>query len=174
MRTRLKIGLLIASAFSGCQQGGSSGSSAPIASAEASSDTAIRSAIRAHLAHNANLNPNAFDTQVKRVTLDGDDAQAEVEFHVKNGSGVMELTYALSRQNGGWSVVDSSPTGSNFSHPQLSPPQTAPPNAARSGDLSIFRAMDNFRGGAATPTQKLPPGHPPITKTTKDIPPQRP
>lgn len=171
MRTRLKIGLLIASAFSGCQQSGSSGPDAPIASADASPDTAIRSAIRAHLAHNANLNPNAFDTEVKRVALDGDHAQVEVEFRVKNGSGVMQLTYALTRQNGAWSVAESTPIGSNFSHPQLNPGQAAAPNGVASADSSIFRTMDNFNRRAE---QKLPLGHPPINATPKDSPPQTP
>ena len=174
MRMRLKMGLLMASAASlpGCQRG-SSATSAPIALADASPDTAIRTAIRAHLAHNANLNPNAFDTEVKRVTLDGDRAQAEVEFHVKNGPGVMQLTYALARQNGAWAVVESTPMGSNFSHPQVNPAQATAPNGGRNDDSSIFHTMDNFHSGGS-PTQKLPPGHPPITATPKGGAPQTP
>jgi hypothetical protein len=176
MTIRSKMLLLIASAavFWGCRQRGNSGTSAPIALADASPGTAIRSAILAHLARNAGLNPNAFDTEVKRVTLDGDRAQAEVEFHVKNGSGVMQLTYALTRHNGAWSVVESTPMGSNFSHPQLNATQAAPPNAGTSADSSIFRTMDNFHGTPMSPTRKLPPGHPPIAATPKESAPQTP
>lgn len=132
-------------------------------SADAGVNTGIATAIRAHLAHNSNLNPNAFDTEVKRVTMDGDHAQAEVEFHVKNGPGVMQLTYALVRQNGAWSVVESTPKGSNFSHPQVNGTQAAQPGTGSSSDRSIFRTMDNFHGG--TPAQELPAGHPPTKPT---------
>jgi len=45
----------------------------------------IRIAIEAHLAQKGTLNLKAFDTVVKHVTLQGDRAQAQVEFHVKNG-----------------------------------------------------------------------------------------
>ena len=133
-------------------------------SADTTVDTGIATAIRAHLTHNSNLNPNAFDTEVKRVTMDGDHAQAEVEFHVKNGPGVMQLTYALVRQNGAWSVVESTPKGSNFSHPQVNGTPAAQPGTASSSDRSIFRAMDNFHAGA-TPAQELPAGHPPVKPT---------
>ena len=176
MTIRSKMLLLLASAavFSACRQRGNSGTTAPIAFADASPGTAIRSAILAHLAHNAGLNPNAFDTEVKRVTLDGDRAQAEVEFHVKNGSGVMQLTYALTRHNGAWSVVESTPMGGNFSHPQLNATQAAPPNPGTGADSSIFRTMDNFHGAPMSPARKLPPGHPPITAAPKEGAPQTP
>lgn len=169
------IALLVAVApLWGCGQQGNSAASAPFSSANASPEDAIRGAIRARVAHNSNLNPNAFDIKVKDVTLDGDRAQAQVEFQVKNGSGVMQLTYVLAKQNGAWSVVDSTPVGSNFSHPQLNQAQAAPPNSGVSGDSSIFRTMDNFNHHASTPTQKLPPGHPPINTTPKSSPSQAP
>ena len=85
----------------------------------------------------------------------------------------MQLTYALTKQNGAWAVVESTPKGSNFSHPQMNEAQTNVPNAATSGDASIFRTMDNH-GSAGAPAQKLPPGHPPINSTSKDNPAQKP
>lgn len=169
------VALLLAVAlWCGCRQRGDSRSSTPIPSASTGPEEAIRAAVRARVAHNSNLNPNAFDTVVKSVTLDGDHAQAEVEFHVKNGPGVMELTYALTKHNGAWSVVESQPLGSNFAHPQLNPAQAAAPNAGASRDSSIFRTMDNFHGGSAAPAPKLPPGHPPIVATRKSGLPQTP
>src|SRR5712671_2624973 len=53
----------------------------------ANTDNEIRIAIEAHLAHKGTLNLKAFDTVMKQVTLKGDHAQAQVEFHVKNGGG---------------------------------------------------------------------------------------
>jgi hypothetical protein len=164
--------LVFISPLCGCQQSRNSGTTAP--SANAGPEDAIRAAIRARLAHNSNLNPSAFDTEVKSVTLEGDHAQAQVEFHVKNGPGVMQLTYALAKQNGAWSVVESTPLGSNFSHPQPNQAQSAAPNTAPSGDSSIFRTMDNFHTGVTAPAQKLPPGHPPINGASSGNPSQTP
>src|SRR5689334_5364876 len=59
-----------------------------------SSEDGIRTAIQAHLAHKGTLNLQAFDTDVKQVTIQGDHAQAEVEFRLKGGPGAMQLTYA--------------------------------------------------------------------------------
>ena len=163
MRARSVVVVLVCgAALLGCQQHGSSGPSVPIAPAETSPESAIRTAIRARLAHNTNLNPDAFDTDVKRVTIDGDRAQADVEFHVKSGSGVMQLTYALAKQNGAWAIVESVPMSSNFSHPQVGQSPAVQRNARTGGDSSIFRTMDNFHGATTSPGQKLPPGHPPV------------
>ena len=175
MRARSVFVLLVcAAALSGCQQHAGSGRNAPVASAEASPESAIRTAIRARLAHNTNLNPDAFDMDVKRVTIDGDRAQADVEFHVKSGAGVMQMTYALAKQNGAWAVVESTPMGSNFSHPQGGQTPAVQRNAGTGGDSSIFRTMDDFHGAANSPAQKLPPGHPPVNATPPSSPAQVP
>jgi hypothetical protein len=164
MKSRIAITLLVSVAIlAGCQQRANSLSGAPaVTSAEASPNDAIRTAIQAHLAHNGSLNLKSFDTDVKQVTIDRDRAQAQVEFHVKNGSGTMQLTYALAKRDGAWSVVESTPRGSNFSHPTLDKAQAPAAGGTMGGDSAIFRALDNFHGGAATSPQNLPPGHPPI------------
>src|ERR1700687_4114575 len=129
MRSKIAITLFLCAVAVGCQQSGNSVSRAPaVASADAGQNDAIRSAIQAHLAHNGNLSLNSFDTEVKQVTFDGDHAQAQVEFHAKNGPGTMQLTYALAKRDGAWSVVESTPGGSNFSPPGLDKSQ--PPAAA--------------------------------------------
>src|SRR6266550_4253635 len=73
----------------------------------ANTDNEIRIAIEAHLAHKGTLNLKAFDTVMKQVTLKGDHAQAQVEFHVKNGPGMMQLTYDLQKTGGAWTVIES-------------------------------------------------------------------
>jgi hypothetical protein len=159
----------------GCQQHANSVSGAPVVtSADASPNDAIRTAIQAHLAHNGNLNLKSFDTDVKQVTIDSDHAQAQVEFHVKNGSGAMQLTYKLEKRDGGWAVVESKPVGSNFSHPALDKAQAPAAGGTMGSDSAIFRALDNFHGAAATPPQKLPPGHPPVGAPPKGGAPQTP
>jgi hypothetical protein len=82
----------------------------------------------------------------------------------------MQLTYTLAKRDGAWSVVESAPGGSNFSHPALDKTRTPAVSGTMGGDSAIFRALDNFHGGAATSPQNLPPGHPPIAASQKDKP----
>jgi hypothetical protein len=124
-----------------------------------SPEDSIRTAIQAHLAHRGTLNLQAFDTEVKQVTIQGDHAQAEVEFHVKGGPGVMQLTYALEKRDGAWSVVDSDPVGSNFSHPALDQGQNPQINGTGGASHSLADTLRSFGVGGA-PAQPLPPGHP--------------
>ena len=146
--------------FAGCQRGNPAISDSGVASTEAGPNDAIRTAIQAHLAHNGNLNLKSFDTEIKQVTFAGDRAQAQVEFHVKSGTGMMQLTYALQKRDGAWSVVESTPDSSNFSHPALDKSQVPTSSGVTAGEPAVFRALDNFHRGATTPQQTLPPGHP--------------
>jgi hypothetical protein len=128
----------------------------------ASPENEIRIAIEAHLAHKGTLNLQAFDTVVKQVTMQGDRAQAQVEFHVKNGPGMMQLTYALQRTGGNWAVVESNPVGADFSHPSLDPSQSPPAGAPNGSDSVLSDAVKNFKMGATPASPNFPPGHPPV------------
>jgi hypothetical protein len=176
MKSPIKSFLMASAAvLVGCQHRGDSVPGVPVvASADSIPNEAIRTAIKAHLSHNTNLSLKSFDTEVKQVKVDGDHAQAQVEFHVKNGPGTMQLTYALIKQNGAWVVTGSMPVGSNFSHPALDKAQASPAGGTTAGDSSIFHVMDNLRGRTATGSQNLPPGHPPVTAAPKDTSPQAP
>ena len=125
-------------------------------------EDSIRVAIQAHLAHKGNLNLQAFDTEVKQVTMQGDHAQAEVEFRVKGGPGAMQLTYALETHEGVWSVVESDPVGSNFSHPALDQGQSAAINPPAGTNRSLADTLRGF-GIGASPAPNAPPGHPATT-----------
>jgi len=79
-----------AAVLAGCRQRSNSVSGAPVVvSRDASPNDAIRTAIQAHLAHNGNLSLQSFDTEVKQVKLEGDHAQAQVEFHYKSFTTVL-------------------------------------------------------------------------------------
>src|SRR5260370_8700001 len=80
----------------------------------ASTDNEIRIAIEAHLAHKGTLNLQAFDTVVKQLTMQGDPAQAQVEFHVNNGPGIMQLTYAPQKTGRPSPVIHSNPSNPNL------------------------------------------------------------
>jgi len=120
-----KIALLamMAASILGCK-----GGSGAAASQTHASEDSVRAAIQDHLAHNTNLNMQAFDTDVKQVTIQGDHAQAEVEFRLKNGPGAMQLTYALEKRDGAWSVTNSDVGGGNFTHPGANQGQGDPSN----------------------------------------------
>ena len=176
MKYRTLICLVVSAVpFAGCQHRSTSVLGAPaLAPADASPNDAIRAAIQAHLAHNGNLSLQSFDTELKLIKREGDHAQVLVEFHVKNGAGTMQLTYALTKRDETWSVVGSAPGGSNFSHPALDKTQAPAAGETTGGDSAIFRALDNFHSTAAMPPQELPPGHPPVVASPKNKQPQMP
>jgi len=119
-----------------------------------SEDDAIRGAINAHVAAKGDLDRSAFQTEIQRVTIQGDQAQADVVFRVKDGPGMMQLGYRLQKAGGNWAVVQSNPLGSNFTHPLLdgtgSPAPESPPSGAAP---DIFDAIHQRM-------RTLPPGHP--------------
>jgi hypothetical protein len=131
----------------------------------ANPENEIRTAIEAHLAHKGTLNLQAFDTVVKQVTMQGDRAQAQVEFHVKNGPGMMQLTYALQKTGGNWAVVESNPVGADFSHPSLNPSQSPATGVPPDPNSVLSDALRNFKVGTPSASPNLPPGHPPVTAT---------
>ena len=168
MRAKITTMLAVSSALlAGCQQRTGSLPSTPMAaSTTANPNDIIQTAIQSHLAHNGNLRLDAFDMTVKQVTFDGDHAQAQVEFHAKTGAGTMQLTYALAKQGGSWTVLESKPDGSNFSHPSLDKTQGTA-NTGKTGD-SPFEILDKIHGGSPTTPQNLPASHPPISSSPKD------
>jgi hypothetical protein len=170
MKSSIVFTLAVSAAlFSGCQHHSDSVSGAPLAASEnASPNDAIRTAIQAHLSHNGNLSLKSFDTEVKQVTFDGDHAQAQVEFHVKNGTGTMQLTYALEKRDGVWSVSKSTPGGSNFSHPALEKSNAPAGSGTTGGDSSVFHVMDNLHQRTPAKSRNLLPEHPSVVAPSKN------
>jgi len=170
MTFRIAITLALSAAvFAGCQQSGNSKPGTPaVASADTSPNAAIQTAIQAHLAHNSNLRVDSFDMEVKHVAFDGDHAQAQVEFHAKSGGGTMQLTYALVKRDGAWSVLESTPRGNNFSHQGLEKAQGTGAGGKGGSDSDVFQVLDKMHDGAVAPTKNLPPRHPPVAATPKN------
>lgn len=105
-----------------------------------SDQDAIRASIEKHLNARADLNLSAMDREVKTVTVNGDHANAQVEFRLKGGDARMEIEYALQRQGKDWTVLSSQPMGMGGDHSGM---EHMPSGATDSG-----------HGG-------LPQGHPP-------------
>jgi hypothetical protein len=141
-----KIALLavMAAFVFGCK-GGSGATQSQTQPAEDS----VRAAIQDHLAHQGNLNLQAFDTDVKKVTVQGDHAQAEVEFRLRNGPGAMQLNYSLEKHDGAWSVTNSD-VGSNSSHP--APNQSHDGSTVPGASHSLGDTLRSFGAGAPPAT----------------------
>ena len=168
-------GLLLA-CLVGCQNGtlpSSAASPSPALASSGAADPQIRAAIQQHLQHASNLNLQAFDTDIKQVTVQGDHAQAQVDFHIKGGQGVMQMTYQLENRAGAWAVVASNPAGGDTSHPPAD--QSQAPGAAAvpgEGSPSLADTLRSFKqDGTAGSPPILPPGHPPLSNSAS-APPQ--
>ncbi|MGH9775434.1 MAG: hypothetical protein ACRD50_10865 [Candidatus Acidiferrales bacterium] len=101
------IGLLLMSA-GGCAK----------TSATPKSDRdAVSAAVQKHLSSLTTINMAAMDSSVSDITINGDQAQANVEFRLKQGGTTMQITYFLERHAGDWVVIRNSPAGGQFAHP---------------------------------------------------------
>ncbi len=104
---------------------------------------AIRSGVIKHLAALNMLNMNAMDVKVTQATVNGNQAQAEVEIRSKGGdpnAAPMQIGYSLEKRGEEWVVLKSTGMGSGMQHPG---PGEAPPAGSTPG--------------------AMPPGHPNVT-----------
>jgi hypothetical protein len=104
---------------------------------------AIRAGVIKHLAALNMLNLNNMDVNVTQATVNGDQAQAQVEIRAKGGDSngnAMQIGYALEKRGEDWVVLKSTGMGGGMQHPG---PGEAPP--------------------AGTGPGVMPPGHPNVT-----------
>ena len=122
---------------------------------QASDNDAIRVGIMQHLASIGTLNMAAMDMHIRSVSINGNQAHAEVEFLPKTGGAPgagMQIGYNLEKRDGAWVVLKSQPMGGMIQHPDSS-------QDVHTG-LPKFNDILNPSG---TPAQgALPPGHPPV------------
>jgi hypothetical protein len=120
---------------------------------------AIRSGINQHLASLQTLNLGAMDMNITNVSIQGNQAQAQVEFRPKTGAPQgtgMQVAYSLEKQNGLWVVQNSQPAGGSIQHPAPGENPHTNSNSPSSDTMPNFR--DLVPGGGSS----LPPGHPPV------------
>ncbi|HKW64409.1 MAG TPA: hypothetical protein VJN89_17795 [Candidatus Acidoferrum sp.] len=128
----------------------------------ASDSAGIRSGILHHLNAIGTLNMSAMDMDVRSVSINGNQAHAEVEFRPK-GNGVpgagMQVGYNLEKQDGTWIVLKTRTLGGSIHHPD--------PNQNPHVNQDVYSgALPNFSdilSPVKAPAQgPLPPGHPPL------------
>jgi hypothetical protein len=157
---------------------------------------AVRAGINQHLAGLKTINLSAMDMEVLNVSVQGNQAQAQVEFRPKTGAPAgagMQVSYALAKQNGVWVVQTTQPMGGSIQHPgpgenpHVTPGMTTPgvptsgaPSGAPSGmppnsstssgspSPNSPSSLPNFRDlvPGGSPPNALPPGHPNINQGT--------
>ena len=140
------IGLLVL--FAGCKK-------------QESDADAIRSGINQHLASLKTLNLAAMDMNITNVSIQGNQAQAQVEFKPKTGApqgAGMQVAYSLQKQNGAWVVQNTQPAGGSIQHPGPGENPHMNETSPSSGSMPNFH--DLVPGGGSS--NALPPGHPPI------------
>lgn len=127
-----------------------------------SDNDAIRAGILQHLNGVGTLNMSAMEMNIRSVSINGNQAHAEVEFRPKTGapSGAgMQVSYNLEKRDGVWVVQKTQPAGGMIQHPDPNANPHQNPDV-HSGSLPNFSDIVN---PAASPAQgALPPGHPPV------------
>ena len=81
----------------------------------------VRQAVEDHVQNDREINLSAVDMSVDSVNFNGDQAQANVTFRVKQGGPTMEMIYWLERHGKVWQVAKSQPANGQFVHPPMGP-----------------------------------------------------
>jgi hypothetical protein len=138
---------------------------------QANDNDAIRAGILQHLTAIGTLNMSAMDMDIRSVSVNGNQAHAEVEFRPKTGGtpgAGMQVAYNLEKREGAWVVLKSQPLGGMIQHPD--PNQNPHKNPdGQPGGLPNFHDILNPSG--STGQGSLPPGHPPVNAPQPSSPP---
>jgi hypothetical protein len=128
-----------------------------------SDNDAIRAGILQHLNGVGTLNMNAMKMDIRSVSINRNQAHAEVVFRPKTGAppgAGMQVAYNLEKRDGAWVVQKTQSSGGMIQHPDPNKNPHQNPDV-HSGSLPNF--SDIVNPAAAAPQGQLPPGHPPIT-----------
>ncbi len=127
-----------------------------------SDNDAIRAGILQHLTAIGTLNMSAMEMDIRRVSINGNQAHAEVQFRPKTGAppgAGMQVAYNLEKRDGAWVVLKTQAVGGMIQHPD--PNQNPHLNQnVHSGSLPNINDVLNPAGAGSQGA--LPPGHPPM------------
>ncbi len=134
-------------------------------SQKADDKEAIRLGVVNHLTSMKGLNIPNLDIVVTQYSVNGSQAQAEVEIRAKNGDaagGMMQLAYNLEKRGDQWVVVKSAPAGGTLQHPgpgELPPGGTMPPGHPSVGGTAgqpVHSDLNEIMKSAQPPAQQPP------------------
>ena len=133
---------------------------------QVSDSEAVREGINQHLASLKTINLGAMNMNIKNVSVQGNQAKAQVEFKPKTGApdgAGMEVAYSLEKQNGVWVVQNTQPLGGMIQHPAPGENPGANMASPSTGSMPNFRELVP---GGGNPNV-LPPGHPQLNTQGK-------
>lgn len=123
---------------------------------------AIRAGILQHLTAVGTLNMSAMQMDIRSVSINGNQAHAQVEFRPKSGAAPgagMQVAYNLEKRDGSWVVLKTEAAGGMIQHPDPNQNPHQDQNV-HSGSLPSF--SDVLNTSAAPAQGALPPGHAPV------------
>jgi hypothetical protein len=139
-----------------------------------SDSDAIRAGILQHLNAVGTLNMSAMEMDIRSVSINGNQAHADVVFRPKTGAPAgagMQVAYNLEKRDSAWVVQKTQSNGGMIQHPDTNKNPHQNPDV-HSGNLPNFSDIMNPVGA---PSQgPLPPGHPPVKAQQPNSQPGRP
>src|SRR5260370_22947879 len=127
---------------------------------------AIRQGVVTYLTSMKGVNIPNMDIAVTHYSVNGNQAQAQVEIRAKNGDasgGMMQLAYNLEKRGDQWVVVRSQPAGGTLQHPgpgEIPPGATMPPGhpgvSGSSAGQPVHSDLNEIIRSPQPPAQKLP------------------
>jgi hypothetical protein len=139
-------------------------------SQKADDKEAIRQGVVTYLTSLKGLNIPNMDIAVARYSVNGNQAQAQVEIRAKNGdaSGSMQLAYNLEKRGDQWVVVKSQAAGGTLQHPgpgAVPPGATMPPGhpsvSGSSAAQPVHSDLNEIIKSAQPPAPQPAPSSPP-------------
>jgi len=122
-------------------------------------EAAIAAAIERHLKENSGINMSAMDMAIDSISIQGDQAQANVTFRLKQGETTMQMSYFLSRHAKDWLVMSNQPAGGKFAHPPMDKTHSGmAENSQPAGSPNLRRFYKN--GSTAAPADAPAPNSP--------------
>ncbi len=73
----------------------------------------ILAAVQIYLREQRHMNPDGMGMEITHLVLEGDQAQATIQFTSLDGGSNLEVQYLLNRGEDGWTVTDSQGQGSH-------------------------------------------------------------
>ncbi len=135
-------------------------------SQKADDKEAIRQGVVTYLTSLKGLNIPNMDIVVTQYSVNGNQAQAQVEIRAKGGNGAggsMQLAYNLEKRGDQWVVLKSQPAGGTLQHPgpgEMPPGATMPPgHPAVDGSSTgqpVHSDLNEIMKSAQPPAQKPP------------------
>jgi hypothetical protein len=122
-------------------------------------EAAIATAIERHLKENSGINMSAMDMAIDSISIQGDQAQANVTFRLKQGGTTMQMSYFLARHARDWLVLRNQPGEGQFAHPPMDKTHSRMAEISQQAGSPNLRRF--YKGGSTAAPSDAPAHDPP-------------